>query len=127
MSGAPSPGRVQRPWGSFRVLGAWSGKITVKILTVEPRSRLSLQRHRRRREEWLCLSGSAVVQIGDKSSKMKVGDWARVERNQLHRIYSEAGAEILEVSVGEFSEDDIVRVEDDYGRGGAKPARARRP
>jgi len=111
-----SSAKVKRPWGSFEVVGEWSGKITVKILKVEPRSRLSLQKHRHRREEWLCLSGSADVQLGRRKFRMKVGDWARVQRNQLHRIYSEGGAEILEVSVGKFSEEDIVRIEDDYGR-----------
>ncbi|MDG7007060.1 MAG: phosphomannose isomerase type II C-terminal cupin domain [Nitrososphaerota archaeon] len=116
--------QVERPWGSFRVVGEWSDMITVKILKVEPRSRLSLQKHRHRREEWLCLSGSAEVQVGQRSFKMKVGDWARVQRNQLHRIYSEGGAEILEVSVGKFSEEDIVRMEDDYGRAGKRSAPA---
>ena len=104
------------------MVGEWSGKVTGKILQVEPRSRLSLQKHRNRREEWLCLSGSAEVQIGQESFKMGVGDWARVKRNQLHRIYSVGGAEILEVSVGKFSEDDIIRMEDDYGRVGTKSA-----
>lgn len=118
--------RVKRPWGSFRVLGEWSDKITVKIIRIEPGSRLSLQRHRHRREEWLCLSGSAEVQVGARSFKMKVGDWARVQRNQLHRIRSRGGAEILEVSVGKFSEDDIVRIDDDYGRVD-KPAPGPRP
>ena len=118
---------VKRPWGSFRVVGEWSGTITVKILRVEPRSRLSLQKHLHRREEWLCLSGSAEVQVGRRTFRMKVGDWAKVQKNQLHRIYSEGGAEILEVSVGKFSEDDIVRMEDDYGRAGKGPVPPHRP
>jgi mannose-6-phosphate isomerase-like protein (cupin superfamily) len=116
-----SSAKVKRPWGSFTVVGEWSGRITVKILKVEPRSRLSLQKHRHRREEWLCLSGSADVQLGRRKFRMKVGDWTRVQRNQLHRIYSEGGAEILEVSVGKFSEEDIVRIEDDYGRAQGEP------
>lgn len=118
---------VKKPWGSFRVVGEWSGKITVKILRVEPGSRLSLQKHLHRREEWLCLSGSALVRVGKGSFKVKVGDWVRVPRNRLHRISSEEGAEILEVSFGRFSEEDIVRVEDDYGRAdlGAPPLRGR--
>jgi mannose-6-phosphate isomerase-like protein (cupin superfamily) len=115
-----------RPWGTFRVVGEWSGKVTVKILTLNPRSRLSLQKHMHRREEWLCLSGTAQVQIGRRQLKMKVGDWARVQRNQLHRISSEKGVEILEASYGKFSEDDIVRFEDDYGRAGKAPSGSRR-
>ena len=66
-----------------------------------------------------------MVQVGRRSFNMKVGDWADVPRRQLHRIYSEEGAEILEVSKGRFSEDDIIRVEDDYGRAGTPPSRRR--
>ena len=111
------------------MVGQWSGKITVKILRVDPRSRLSLQRHRHRDEEWLCLRGSAEVRVGDRTTKVNVGDRTVVPRNRLHRIYSERGAEFLEVSTGKFSEDDIVRVEDDYGRAGgpARPSSQRRP
>ena len=109
---------ARRPWGSYRVVGEWSGKITVKVLTVNPGSRLSLQKHSHRDEEWLCLSGSAEVRVGNKTFTMEVGDRARVTRSKLHRIYSEKGAELLEVSFGKFSEDDIVRLEDDYGRAG---------
>ena len=107
---------MKRPWGSFKVVGRWSGKITVKILKVEPRSRLSLQRHRHRREEWLCLKGDAEVQVGSKTFRLKAGERTAVARNQLHRIYSERGAELLEISFGLFDEGDLVRVEDDYGR-----------
>lgn len=107
---------VKRPWGTFRVVGEWSGKITVKLLSVNPHSRLSLQKHGHRDEEWLCLSGSAEVRVGHKTLRMGVGDRATIPRGVLHRIYSKGGAEILEVSFGKFSEDDIVRVEDDYGR-----------
>ena len=119
MKGGRSPADASvRPWGSYTVVGKWSGKITVKVLRVKPRSRLSLQKHMHRDEEWLCLSGSAEVTLGKKTFKMAVGDRTRVPRRTLHRISSEDGAEILEVSFGEFSEDDIVRVEDDYGRAG---------
>ena len=109
---------ARRPWGSYRVIGEWSGKITVKVLTVDPHSRLSLQKHQHRTEEWLCLSGKAEVRVGNRTFTLGVGDRATIPRRQLHRISSDGGAEILEVSFGKFSEDDIVRVEDDYGRVG---------
>lgn len=107
---------VRRPWGSFRVIGQWSGEITVKVLTIAPGSRLSLQKHLNRSEEWLCLSGSAEVRVGSRTIAMEAGDRATIPRKRLHRISSVGGAEILEVSFGKFSEEDIVRVEDDYGR-----------
>ena len=107
---------VKRPWGGFKVLGQWSGEITVKVLTINPESRLSLQKHMHRSEEWLCLSGSAEVRMGNKTITMEAGDRATIPKRRLHRISSVGGAEILEVSFGKFSEDDIIRLEDDYGR-----------
>ena len=100
------------------MVGRWSGMITVKVLKVGAGKRLSLQRHRRRDEEWLCLKGEAEVVVGDRSFTMKVGDRTVVPRNSLHRIHSKRGAELLEVSFGKFSESDIERLEDDYGRAG---------
>jgi mannose-6-phosphate isomerase-like protein (cupin superfamily) len=107
---------VDRPWGHFKVVGSWSDWITVRILTVKPHSRLSLQKHKLRDEEWLCLSGRAEVQVADRRFVLKAGEKASVPRNQLHRLGSDEGTEILEVAFGKFLDDDIVRVEDDYGR-----------
>jgi mannose-1-phosphate guanylyltransferase/mannose-6-phosphate isomerase len=107
---------VQKPWGHYRVLGQWSGRITVKVITVNPNSRLSLQKHINREEEWLCLSGRAQVQIDHRDLVLNVGDKVSIPREGVHRLASDIGAEILEVAYGEFDEDDIVRIEDDYGR-----------
>jgi mannose-6-phosphate isomerase-like protein (cupin superfamily) len=114
---------VERPWGTYTVVGRWSDRITVKILKVNAGSRLSLQKHRSRDEEWLCLSGSAQVRVGDRTFRMRVGDRATVPRNRLHRISSPKGVELLEVSFGKHSEEDISRVEDDYGRADDKASR----
>jgi len=111
---------VRRPWGRFTVIGSWPSKITVKILTIDPHSRLSLQKHRLRDEEWLCLSGRAKVQVGARTFQLKPGSKVFIPRMHLHRVGSEVGAEILEVAYGAFNEEDIVRLEDDYGRVGAK-------
>lgn len=107
---------VQKPWGYYRVLGQWSNSITVKVLTVNPHSRLSLQKHEHREEEWLCLQGRAEAQVDDKSLILNVGDKVLVPRTSLHRLSSDIGAEVLEVSYGRFDEDDVIRFEDDYGR-----------
>jgi mannose-6-phosphate isomerase-like protein (cupin superfamily) len=108
-------GIVARPWGSYRTLGQWS-KITVKVLKINPNSRISLQKHEHRDEEWTCLSGRAHVTVGKRSFTMNVGDKTLIPRKKLHRVSSLGGAEILEVTYGEFDENDIVRVKDDYGR-----------
>jgi mannose-6-phosphate isomerase-like protein (cupin superfamily) len=107
---------VRRPWGNFTVIGTWSDRITVRILTINPRSRISLQKHKFRDEEWLCLRGRARVRIDDRTFVLKEGEKTFVPRNHLHRVGSYLGAEILEVAHGRFRDNDIVRVEDDYGR-----------
>lgn len=111
------PDVEKRPWGEFVVIGRWPS-ITVKILKVRPHSRLSLQKHRHRDEEWLCLSGSGVAQLAEERRALEAGSKLFVPRNSLHRLSSEEGIEILEVGYGDFREDDIVRVQDDYGRAG---------
>lgn len=111
---------VHRPWGHITILGNWPSRITVRLLTINPRSRLSLQKHRLRDEEWLCVRGRARVQVGQRTFILKPGEKAYVPRAHLHRAGSDAGAEILEVAYGTFKDDDIVRVEDDYGRARSK-------
>ena len=111
---------VRRPWGRFTIVGSWPSKITVKILTIDPHSRLSLQKHRLRDEEWLCVSGRADVRVDKRTFHLKAGEKIFIPRMHLHRVGSDVGAEILEVAYGTFREEDIVRLEDDYGRVGAK-------
>ncbi len=110
---------VNRPWGHYTVIGSWSDKIMVRILTVKPSSRLSLQKHRQRDEEWLCLKGRAEVQVDDRKLTLAAGEKVSIPRGHLHRLGSEKGTEVLEVAFGKFRDDDIVRVEDDYGRAGS--------
>ena len=108
----------KKPWGSSEVL-FWNrgeGKVTVKILTVGPNSRLSLQLHRHRREFWFVLDGDAEATVGDGQRQLRPGQALRIPSGTVHRLGSSKGAKVLEVSTGEFSEDDIVRIEDDYGR-----------
>jgi len=110
------PETVVRPWGTYTTLGEWSGRITLKVLKINPRSRISLQKHDHRDEEWTCLRGTARVTIGKRTRVLRVGERVFIPRKRLHRVSSVGGAEILEVTYGKFDENDIVRVEDDYGR-----------
>jgi len=107
---------VERPWGTYTTLGQWSDRITLKVLKINPRSRISLQKHEHRDEEWTCLSGTARVTVGRRTFVLRVGKRVFIPRKKLHRVSSVGGAEILEVTYGKFDENDIVRVEDDYGR-----------
>jgi mannose-6-phosphate isomerase len=93
--------------------------LTVKIIHVYAKSRLSLQFHRNRTEEWYCLRGRAyaILKRGGGFEKIPLEKDSRILIPQLsiHRLgCDEESADILEVSRGDFDEADIVRIEDDY-------------
>lgn len=107
---------VERPWGGFRQF-TQNVPSTVKILTVKPEEEFSLQSHANRDEFWRVLEGSGVVIIGDREYNTEVDYELRVPRGTKHRIKGgKDGMKILEISVGEFDENDITRYEDKYGR-----------
>jgi mannose-6-phosphate isomerase-like protein (cupin superfamily) len=107
-----------RPWGSWHILDEGDG-FKVKRIVVHPASRLSLQRHEHRAEHWVVVSGTATCTVGTDSVVLHPGDTVDVEIGQAHRIANEADETlvIIEVQRGSYlGEDDIVRLEDDYGR-----------
>ena len=108
----------QRPWGSYTVLND-EPTLKVKQIEVLPGKRLSYQRHARRSEHWFIVHGSAVVTLDGVRRAVSSGDAVDVPVGTDHRIEN-AGDEpvvFVEVQHGEyFGEDDIVRLEDDYGR-----------
>jgi mannose-6-phosphate isomerase len=111
----------ERPWGSFVVLDD-NPSHKVKRIRVEPGRRLSYQRHERRAEHWFCVSGRADVTIDGRVLQLGPGDSVDIPTGAAHRV-ANAGAQLLvfiEVQVGDyFGEDDIQRLEDDYGRVGS--------
>jgi mannose-1-phosphate guanylyltransferase/mannose-6-phosphate isomerase len=114
--------RVTRPWGSFEVLGTGS-RHQVKRLVVNPGSRLSLQRHLHRAEHWVVTQGVALVQVDGRSITVKENESVFVPTGAAHRITNPGfiPLEIIETQVGPYlGEDDIERIEDDFGRA-AKP------
>jgi mannose-6-phosphate isomerase-like protein (cupin superfamily) len=90
----------------------------VKRLHLEPNQRFSLQRHQQRSEQWLVLAGQGVVQLGEDSLAVQLGQLLAVPVACVHRASAgPEGLEILEVQRGSvLREDDIERLEDDYGR-----------
>jgi len=108
---------VKKPWGGFEQF-TLNEISTVKILTIKPGQRFSLQKHKSRREFWKFLDNPAKVTIGKKVMKKVKGDEVLISRGENHRIeaYSKP-VNVLEISFGNFSEKDVVRIEDDYGRG----------
>jgi mannose-6-phosphate isomerase-like protein (cupin superfamily) len=110
--------RENRPWGYYEIL---SDELDhkVKRITVYPGKRLSLQRHRRRAEHWFILGGEGLATVDGTMTPLKKGDSVQVPQGGVHRIEN-TGAEplaFIEVQTGDyFGEDDIERLEDDFGR-----------
>lgn len=107
---------VEKPWGGFDryTLNQTS---TVKILVINPEQALSLQTHRHRDELWVVIEGDLRIQVGEQMTQARVGQEFFIPRGTLHRIITGAnGARVLEISLGEFDEEDVLRVEDRYGR-----------
>lgn len=108
----------KRPWGGYRVLGEEKNFKTKKIW-VEPGKRLSYQKHQYRNEHWLIVSGKAKVTLDGKVFLLKPGDSIDIPQGSAHRLENPGQEELIfiEIQRGEnFSEDDIIRLEDDYGR-----------
>jgi len=109
----------ERPWGNYQVLeDAESHK--VKRITVTPGHRLSYQRHQKRAEHWYVVHGEATVTLEGTDHQVGPGEAIDIPRGSAHRVTNKADAPLvfIEVQVGDyFGEDDIERLEDDYGRG----------
>lgn len=109
-----------RPWGSFTVLSD-AADSKVKRIVVDPEHRLSYQRHQRRSEHWFVVSGSAVVTLDGVDRPLSAGEAVDIGRGAAHRI-TNTGPDVvvfIEVQTGDyFGEDDIERLDDDYGRAG---------
>lgn len=110
-----------RPWGHYEVLADMDDH-KVKRIVVLPGKRLSMQRHKKRAEQWTVVDGYPVVTLETEEFHLKPGDSIRIPTEALHRISNPGSAPVvfIEVQVGEyFGEDDIERLEDDYGRIGS--------
>ncbi len=108
-----------RPWGGYITL--WEDeKFKVKILFILPKKRLSLQRHKFRKEKWFIAEGEALITKGKKNLILSEGNTIIIEEGELHRIENRSPNKILkiiEIWMGEkLLEDDIERIEDDFGR-----------
>ena len=107
-----------RPWGNYQVLFQETG-VWVKRVEVKPQSRLSLQKHRKRSEKWIVVSGQGLATVSGKDIAVKPGVVVDVPLGAVHRI-GNTGKKLLifiEVACGSYlAEDDIIRLEDDYNR-----------
>jgi mannose-6-phosphate isomerase len=115
----PPSVKVERPWGKFEQY-THNLPCTVKIITVAPGGTLSRQYHRKRDELWVVLDPGACVELNGEVLYPAPEEKLFIPRETVHRLSSvgEREARILEVSFGHFDEEDIVRLDDVYGRAG---------
>jgi len=107
-----------RPWGRYEVLDS-SDLHQVKTIYVLPGKRLSYQRHEKRAEHWFIVDGDARITLDGDTFEMSAGDSIDIEIGVAHRIENIGATELVftEVQTGTyFGEDDIERLEDDFGR-----------
>jgi mannose-1-phosphate guanylyltransferase/mannose-6-phosphate isomerase len=112
--------QVFRPWGSYDSIDSDDG-FQVKRLIVNPGGILSLQKHAQRAEHWTVVRGKARITLDDKEFDLTVNESTYIPIGAVHRIANpfEEPVHIIEVQCGDYlGEDDIVRLEDNYGREG---------
>jgi mannose-6-phosphate isomerase-like protein (cupin superfamily) len=101
----------RRPWGKYIIIEQ------TKIIDIKPNQSLSLQYHDYRDENWEIQSGEGKVSIDGILYNVHIGDKFEIKKHIYHRaIAGKKGMNILERSTGIIDEDDIVRLEDNYGR-----------
>ncbi len=113
-----SPIYDERPWGSFTVLDEGEG-YKVKRIEVLPGKRLSYQKHAQRAEHWFVTQGTAKVTLDGEDFIVKKGEAIDISLGTAHRVENPAEELLIfiEVQQGDYlGEDDIVRLEDDFGR-----------
>lgn len=115
---ADSHAEMHRPWGTYQSMIVGE-RFQVKIITVKPGGRLSLQLHRHRAEHWVVVKGSAQITCGERVFMLYENQSTYIPQGETHRLENpgKIPLEMIEVQSGSYlGEDDIVRVEDVYGR-----------
>jgi len=112
--------RSVRPWGEFYGWNKGSGWY-LKTIHIKPKKRLSLQYHTRRSEYWVLVEGDATATVradlGSLAQKKLVkNELFHVPLGMHHRLESKKGGVVVEIAMGDFDENDIVRLHDDHGR-----------
>jgi mannose-1-phosphate guanylyltransferase/mannose-6-phosphate isomerase len=111
--------KVHRPWGWYDSIDE-GGRFKVKRIQVKPKASLSLQKHHHRAEHWIVVTGTAEITNGDKVLTLTENQSTYIPLGEVHRLTNPGSIplEIIEVQSGTYlGEDDIVRYEDNYGRG----------
>lgn len=112
--------KIYRPWGSYDAID-YGDRFQVKRITVNPGAELSLQKHHHRAEHWIIVSGTAEVTCDENVMMMEENTSTYIPLGSVHRLANRGviPLELIEVQSGSYlGEDDIVRLEDNYGRQG---------
>ncbi len=115
---ARTPARVHRPWGWYQTMDL-GDRFRVKRIRVAPGKKLSLQKHHHRAEHWVVVSGTAEVTRDDEVVLLRENESIYLPLGCVHRLANpgKIPVEIIEIQTGAYlEEDDIVRIEDDFGR-----------
>lgn len=110
--------RTQRPWGWYETVSEVAGN-KIKRIGVLPGQQISLQKHHQRAEHWVVVQGVARVTLDERIFDLPTGGHCDIAVGQVHRLANVTTdpVEIVEVQFGSYlGEDDIVRLQDDYGR-----------
>ena len=113
-----SPRFDRRPWGTFTVLDEADG-FKVKRIEVLPGKRLSYQKHAQRAEHWVVVNGTALVTLDDRELTIEAGEAIDIAIGVAHRVENRGAQTLVFIEVqrgGYLGEDDIVRLQDDFGR-----------
>ena len=117
-SAGTSPKFDRRPWGTFTVLDEGEN-FKVKRIEVLPGKRLSYQKHAQRAEHWVVVQGTAKVTLDDRNLIVTTGQAIDIAVGSAHRVENPGDGLLvfIEVQRGDYlGEDDIVRLQDDFGR-----------
>lgn len=106
-----------RPWGRYVTVG-YGEAFKVKYIEVNPHSRLSLQKHKHRSEHWYIVEGTGYITINDLILAVHPEEHYFIPAGAVHRVWTSGSSlKFVEIQTGTyFGEDDIERLEDDYGR-----------
>lgn len=110
--------RTERPWGWYETVSETPGN-KIKRIRVHPGQQLSLQKHHQRSEHWVVVQGTARITLDERQFDLQQGQACDIAVGQVHRLanLTQEAVEIVEVQFGNYlGEDDIVRLQDDYGR-----------
>ena len=109
---------VFRPWGEFKNIHTDQG-FQIKILIIYPKNKISLQYHNKRSEHWIVVQGKATITKGSRTFDLKSNQSTFIDIKEIHRLENKTSKilKLVEVQTGKYlGEDDIVRIEDKYGR-----------